>query len=351
MSPHAHWSINLGRWWFVSLRLHASFFLFALFAAYLGWLSARTTGDAHDMTLAVTSMGVLAMSVLLHELAHATAAFQVSGLPQRAVLWPLGGLEPPRTHPEPQAELLAVIAGPVANGVVCLAAAVAVTVLGGGPIQGLLHPLRPAGLFTGTELAQGLNLVFWINWLLMLINLLPAFPFDGGRALRVVLPLAWPRASRRDVGRMMEGASLVIALGLMVMGAFVVDAEPVGPAPPWLALAVLALAVFFAGRSEAAAASPAQPPIDPGDAHLFERREDRQEDIHADGPITRWLRQRRELARARAAEQVAEDERRMDRVLEKLHALGPDSLTREERAVLERVSARYRLRQSQEPHC
>ena len=52
---------------------------------------------------------------------------------------------------------------------------------------GLLHPLNPHGLKGGAAWVIGLKLTFWVNWVLALVNAIPAFPLDGGRAAQSIV--------------------------------------------------------------------------------------------------------------------------------------------------------------------
>jgi hypothetical protein len=63
------------------------------------------------------------------------------------------------------------------------------------------------------------------------------------------------------------------------------------------------------------------------------------------GPVARWLEERREARHQRQRQLEDEEERRMDDILVRLHSLGIDGLSPEDRQILDRVSARYRNRQ------
>jgi hypothetical protein len=66
------------------------------------------------------------------------------------------------------------------------------------------------------------------------------------------------------------------------------------------------------------------------------------------GPITRWIQRRRQARFQRQREVEAEEERRVDDILVRLHTHGIDSLSDEDRSLLKRVSARYRQRNSEQ---
>lgn len=115
----------------------------------------------------------LFLSIVLHEFGHALAARRF-GIEMRGItLFIFGGVAEMRKEPpSPWAEFVIAVAGPlvsVAIGAVCLAIA-----YGGAPAL----PVGVRGVLT---------YLGWINWILVLFNLVPAFPLDGGRVLRAIL--------------------------------------------------------------------------------------------------------------------------------------------------------------------
>src|SRR5205823_9401714 len=114
--------------------------------------------------------------VLIHEFGHALACRQVGGVANRIILWPLGGIafvSPPR---RPGAYLWSIAAGPLVN--------VALIPIIGTAFAAALHQ-HALG-------ASRDSLVFWgqlrlINYSLLIFNLLPIFPLDGGQIVRGLL--------------------------------------------------------------------------------------------------------------------------------------------------------------------
>jgi Zn-dependent protease len=335
------------------------FVLFAALTVYLSWHYAAVDDDSVLGWLGALSLLILFLSVLLHEFGHYWAAVRLGGGTDQMVLGPLGGLVPIRVPYEPRSELAAILAGPMVNlivAVLCFVTLLAYQQAGGGPeieLAALLNPLGPP--FSADTLSQltptiGLQLTLWINWCLFLVNLIPAFPFDGGRALLALFAIGPPgRPVRRPV-MIVATIAKVVAIGLLI-AAWFVRKDPEGVVvPTWFALVLLSIFLFFSARVEES-----QQEADEMGEELFgydfsqgytslERPETAHEPAVA-GPLTRWRERRRQERLRRQAAREAEDDRRMDDILARLHETGMENLSAEERALLIRVSARYRSRE------
>jgi hypothetical protein len=120
--------------------------------------------------------------------------------------------------------------------------------------------------------------------------------------------------------------------------------------PPWFALALLAIFVFFGAKQEEIPElddselmfNYGLEPID--DEFTVHTESEHPSRVKRPGILTQWLHQReqRKLQRQRALE--AEEERRVDEILARVHQHGMQSLSDEEQALLKRVSSRYRNR-------
>jgi Zn-dependent protease/predicted transcriptional regulator len=203
------WSIRLLRVGGIDVRVHVSFVLILLWAAY-AWASETGRGWQGALFGLVATL-LLFGAVVLHELAHGWQARRF-GIPIRDVtLWPIGGITRMERAPtSPGQDLRIALVGPLAN----LAVAGALTLLawllgtwgplGAGDVRRALGEVSWPGLLAYLVVA---------NVWLALFNLLPAFPLDGGRALRALLatrldPVA---ATRRAVA---VGQTLAWLMGL-----------------------------------------------------------------------------------------------------------------------------------------
>ncbi len=354
------WSLSLGRWGGVHIRLHIFFVLFAVFTAYLA--SVEEVRDDGLVWLALLSIAILFVSVLLHELGHYVAAVRLGGHMDALVLGPLGGLKPARVPKDPQRELLAVLAGPAVTLGICLFFLLFATILDAATSN--LEPgtdrqlWQPLGLnFVGHVAGRGeisVNLVVrltcWINWWLFVVNLIPAFPFDGGRAFSAFIQVMRPKLDPERAVVLVAAFARLVAVTLFLLAFVFRDAFPGSAVPSWLALVLLAVFVFFSARVE-------------------ESHSDREDEEHEmfgydfsqgytslekstfpapptrPGPLTSWLDRRRENRRVRQAATEAYENRKADEILKRLHEHGMDSLSPAEKALLKRVSVRLRSRE------
>ena len=172
------WSIPILRVGGTQLRIHVTFLLL------IGWLAIGSASAAIFVLL-------LFLCVVLHEFGHAIAAKGYGINTPDITLLPIGGVARLERMPEePKQELVIAIAGPLVN--VIIAACLFVVI-------GARADVVPATVAGGDLLVS----LFKINVWLVLFNLLPAFPMDGGRVLRAAL------ASRMTYARATQVAATV----------------------------------------------------------------------------------------------------------------------------------------------
>ena len=337
------WSLSLGRWGGVHVRLHGFFLLAACYILH----AAGTYAVRPLWSFGLLAVGILFASVLLHEFGHGLAARRFGGTQNVIVLWPLGGLMPPHIV-EPRAELAAGLCGPLLNLLVCCAAA-PFLISAGSDLLLLFDPLRPP--LDAVTKAQGLSwdaaleLVFWINWLLAVVNLLPAVPLDGARVLRAVMTrLVGSRLASLAAAR----SAQLTAVALLVAAWLLLARDAAAYSQATMPLSMLAVFLFFCGRHEAERLHE-QTADDLAWGYDFSQGYtslDRGLDPPSprQGPLRQWLEGRREARRREQLRMQEDDERQVDAVLARLHETGMAGLSPDEQALLRRVSERYRAR-------
>ncbi|MHB9008861.1 MAG: site-2 protease family protein [Limisphaerales bacterium] len=179
------WSFKLGRFLGIDVYVHFTFVLLLGFLGLAHWLASRDLGRAIEGVLFFLS---LFLCVLLHEYGHALMARRYGIATVDITLLPIGGLARLERLPaEPIKEFWIAVAGPAVNVIIALALAIGLT---------LGQQWQPLGTLSATDGHFAGRLLF-VNVFLVLFNLIPAFPMDGGRVLRSLLAmkLGLPRAT------------------------------------------------------------------------------------------------------------------------------------------------------------
>lgn len=169
-------SWDLGKFAGINVRIHWTFwlvlFLYSLMAASGGLTAAVMTAVTFTLLFAC---------VLAHEFGHAFAA-RAFGIPTHDItLLPIGGLARLARMPDkPIQELLIALAGPAVNVVIALGLVFLL------PVKSLAMLSENPTLILGGNLIENMLVA---NVALVLFNMLPAFPMDGGRVLRSLLAM------------------------------------------------------------------------------------------------------------------------------------------------------------------
>ncbi|MBM3874426.1 MAG: peptidase M50 [Verrucomicrobia bacterium] len=163
-------SLPLFRFAGIRVSLHWSWFLVAIYVV------TSRAGQYSSLGWNAVEYLSLFCIVLLHEFGHALACRQTGGFADRIILWPLGGIAFVSPPPRPGAHLWSIAAGPLVN--VVLAPVLFLVQWQAESVQAVaLPPDFHAFLF---ELQR-------INLLLLIFNLMPIYPLDGGQMLRSLL--------------------------------------------------------------------------------------------------------------------------------------------------------------------
>ena len=208
------WSIPVGRLFGVDVRIHLTFFILPMFIFWTDYaLRQGNATGARDLAI----VGIILACVAVHECGHMLAARRIGLIPKAVILLPLTGValyeEPRIEKPQPPAllwkrEIRLALVGPLVSLILACLAATAVTASGRG-IDLWKWPFLQA-----TDLPKSL---VWANFYLAVLNLMPAYPLDGGRILRALFSrtLDPSAATRRAVS-----ISNAIAMVLMIAGLF-----------------------------------------------------------------------------------------------------------------------------------
>jgi Zn-dependent protease len=221
-------SIRLFQFSGIEVFLHWSWFLVAVFE-----IQSRK-GSYSSIAWNIAEYLALFLIVLTHEFGHALACRQVGGRANQIVLWPLGGVAYVDPPPRPGATLWSIAAGPLVNVVLVPVIYVIGTTVKTSSLVTTIPDLLPL-----------LRSIAWINWGLLIFNILPVYPLDGGQILRSLLWFVLGRAR-----------SLMVAavIGFLGVAGFILLAVRSGDA--WLGIVSIYLAMScWSGFKQAQALS------------------------------------------------------------------------------------------------
>jgi stage IV sporulation protein FB len=242
------WSVTLLRVGGTEIRIHLTFLLLL---AWIG-IAYYVSGGPEAAVYGIALILAIFACVVLHELGHAFAARRYGISTPDITLLPIGGLARLSRIPEnPVEEIVIALAGPAVNVVI---AAVLILFLGATVDPATLGQLdSPNTNFVG-QLAS-------VNIFLVLFNLIPAFPMDGGRVLRAVLALRLGRRRATQIAAMI-GQALAFFFGFVGL----LSGNPI--------LIFIAIFVYIAAGAEAADAGMSEVtqalPVEAGMVRSFE---------------------------------------------------------------------------------
>jgi Zn-dependent protease/CBS domain-containing protein len=218
------WSLTVGYVYGTAVRIHVTFLLFLAWI----WVAYYQRGGAGAAWDGVAFVALLFLCVLLHEFGHIFAARRYGVKTPEVTLWPFGGIARLERIPEkPWEELVVALAGPAVNVVI---AAVLLLFLGGNVGVEHIESIENPQASLLAKLAAA-------NVFLVVFNLIPAFPMDGGRVLRALLAM---RMSHAQATQTAASIGQGLAIGLGVLGIF---GNPM--------LIIIAVFVFLAASGEA----------------------------------------------------------------------------------------------------
>ncbi len=218
------WSLRIARIAGTEVRIHFTFFLLLAFFGYSWYQKGGTPAAIFGILFTLALFGC----VLLHEFGHAFAA-KIYGIRTPDItLLPIGGVARLERMPKkPTQELVVALAGPAVNLVIAGILAVA---------QGRIPDIKLDPVF-GPSVSM-VTLLMYVNVWMLLFNLIPAFPMDGGRVLRALLAIRMNHAKATSIA---AAVGKVIAILFAFYGFL---------APSYL-LILIAFFIYFVASEEA----------------------------------------------------------------------------------------------------
>jgi len=173
------WSLYLGKPWGIKLFIHWTFLIL------IGWVLISQLSQGSTLQQALWPVGfILAVfaCVTFHEYGHALAARKYNVSTQKITLLPIGGIASLEKIPDkPSEELVVAAAGPLVNVVIAILIYLGL-ILSGTPV---IFPTE----MNQMNISNFFPMLMLVNIILVVFNLIPAFPMDGGRMLRALLAM------------------------------------------------------------------------------------------------------------------------------------------------------------------
>jgi Zn-dependent protease/predicted RNA-binding Zn-ribbon protein involved in translation (DUF1610 family) len=204
--PTRNGSIHLFQLFGINVYLHWSWFVVAVIRYQLHSQWHQYSSPVWYVLEYLT----LFLIVLMHEFGHALACKQVGGQANQIVLWPLGGVAYVSPPQRPGAQLWSIAAGPLVNVVLF-------------PIFSVIWWLGYSANWMETlpDAYNYVMMIWYINTLLLVFNMMPVYPLDGGQILRSLLWFPFGR------GRSLMIASIIGLIGVAGIIAFALFARSI----------------------------------------------------------------------------------------------------------------------------
>lgn len=213
--PTRNGAIRIFRLFGIDVFLHWSWFLIVIY-------DIQVRGHLYDSYIwnALETLSLFGI-ILAHEFGHALACRQVGGTANQIILWPLGGVAYVAPPQRPGAMLWSIVAGPLVN-VVLFPILSAVAFFAGQAGWEHLYP----------DLYQYIDAIWLTNLIILIFNMLPIYPLDGGQIFRSLLWFVVGRANSLMVAT---------ALGFLGVGAMALLAYLWGDTWFWILAAFAGL--------------------------------------------------------------------------------------------------------------
>jgi Zn-dependent protease/CBS domain-containing protein len=200
-------SFKIGRAFGIDLKVHWTFFLLLAFFAFVSY---QRTGSLTNALITALVIVALFVCVVLHEYGHSIVAQRLGIEIHDITLLPIGGVARLKSLPtRPMDEVKIAIAGPLVNVVLAPIFFGVALLLGSSPLDAANI------LQGGNSLGQIFAYLGLINVALVVFNMIPAFPMDGGRVLRGLLATRLGPVRATDVS---SAIGQFFALGFFLIG-------------------------------------------------------------------------------------------------------------------------------------
>ncbi len=205
---NSKYSLKLGKPFGIKLSIH---WTFLLLIAWIVFITMRQGLETPQILMHILFILILFVCVVLHEFGHSLVAMKYGGEVHSITLLPIGGMANITKMPEkPREEFLVSLAGPLVN---ILIAAIL------GLYLYYIHPVSFDEMdFSYISRDNFLAMLLAANIFIVVFNLIPAFPMDGGRLFRSALSI-W--MSRMEATRIAKNIGQIFAVIFIIAGLYI----------------------------------------------------------------------------------------------------------------------------------
>jgi stage IV sporulation protein FB len=335
-----NWGLPVGRLFGIRIRLH--FLLLIFFAFSIGqYLEAYHFDKRLGFIVWGIATFLLFLIVFLHELGHCFAARKVGGSADDVLLWPLGGLAFTQYPQTWRNTLIVVAGGPMVNVLI------AVIAIPSFLIAESANPSLAAPSVDNYYYYAARTILYEWNLVMLVFNLLPLFPLDGGQLFRAIM---WGRFEKKGGigdGPYFRASTITVPVSMTIGAIGVLFSVYKLSDPHWdyglFPALIFAWAMFNTWQLKKQLESMSSMTIDHGNEFGYDFSEGNTSLANSFGTAAQGekkpgIRQRRKDERQRQSKQ--DDEKRMDALFNKINDEGLDSLSKPERKFLEEMSRR-----------
>ncbi|MGF1633877.1 MAG: site-2 protease family protein [Phycisphaerae bacterium] len=287
------------------------------------------------LTRTVQLLSILFIVVLLHEFGHCFAARRVGGSAEEIVMTPIGGLAMAMAPNRPWPRFVTVAGGPLVNVAICLVTGVLIYALSGRVLFG---PWSFGEGFPDAGFAQVYSYAYFfyvVSWALLVFNLLPMFPLDGGQLLQTFLwkPMGYYKSmlTTMNVGMVTAVVVVLVGIGLLTV-----------PGVPGGLLAIFIAVNCFINCLQMRRMLIAEGPWGFQDEEETNYAASLRMEEEKPSWRERMAERRAEKQAEREAAQARQEQEQLDQVLVKISRQGEASLSGAERKFLKQVTQRRR---------
>ncbi len=328
--------VRIGRIKGIDIWVHWTLLLLLVYQLYQLWIDQSHAGLLALELWGLATLGLF-LTILLHELGHCYAAYRMGGGADHVLLWPLGGLaycDAPNTA---RSQFWVAAGGPLVNVAIAVLMVLIDTGIYFTTGSFLYLHIDFAALEEFPIVRYSLQGLFWLNIVLLIFNLLPIYPLDGGRIFQAIM---WRRLESYGRATLITiWASRIGLLALLILSFF-------PPLKDYLGYFVFAIIIWAYLQTERLRQSLHEREEDSVFGYDFSRG---YTSLERTMPATKQkarkpgfferLRQKRE---ERERRRIIELRQRVDAILQKISTSGMASLTPRERRLLEQASKKLK---------